>query len=57
MWAKMAKAAVGKDDAFYTDKMRLAQFFVTRMLPELTSRLAALKSGSDVMMDFDMAYF
>jgi hypothetical protein len=57
MWAKMAKAAVGKDDAFYTDKMRLAQFFVTRMLPELTSRLASLKSGSDVMMDFDMAYF
>ena len=57
MWAKMAKAAVGKDDAFYTDKMRLAQFFVTRMLPELSSRLASVKSGSDVMMDFDMAYF
>ena len=53
----MAKAAVGKDDAFYTDKMRLAQFFVTRMLPELSSRLASVKSGSDVMMDFDMAYF
>jgi alkylation response protein AidB-like acyl-CoA dehydrogenase len=57
MWAKMAKAAVGKDDVFYADKMRLAQFFVTRMLPELSSRLASLKSGSDVMMDFDMAYF
>lgn len=57
MWAKMAKASVGKDDIFYTDKLRLAQFFVTRMLPELTSRLVALKSGSNVMMDFDMAYF
>lgn len=57
MWAKMAKAADGQSDAFYTDKLRLAQFFVTRMLPELSSRLASLKSGSDVMMDFDMAYF
>jgi hypothetical protein len=36
MWAKMSKAAVGKDDVFYADKLRLAQFFVTRMLPELT---------------------
>ncbi len=57
MWAMMAKAAVGKDDVFYADKLRLAQFFTTRMLPELTSRLASLKSGSDAVMNFDMSYF
>ncbi len=57
MWAKMSKAAVGKDDVFYADKLRLAQFFTTRMLPELTSRLASLKSGSDAVMNFEMSYF
>ncbi|HNJ85487.1 MAG TPA: acyl-CoA dehydrogenase C-terminal domain-containing protein, partial [Agitococcus sp.] len=57
MFAKIAKAADGKDDTFYADKLRLAKFFVTRMLPELKSRVASLQAGSDVMMDFDMAYF
>ena len=57
MFAKIAKAADGKDDTFYADKLRLAKFFVTRMLPELKSRVASIKAGSDVMMDFDMAYF
>ena len=57
MFAKIAKAADGKDDTFYADKLRLAKFFVSRMLPELKSRVASIKAGSDVMMDFDMAYF
>jgi alkylation response protein AidB-like acyl-CoA dehydrogenase len=57
MWAKLAKAAAGKNEAFYSDKLKLAKFFVTRQLPELTSRLASIKAGADSVMQFDMDYF
>ncbi|MDO8329520.1 MAG: acyl-CoA dehydrogenase C-terminal domain-containing protein [Fluviicoccus sp.] len=57
MWAKLAKAAAGKSDTFYIDKLKLARFFVTRQLPELTSRIATIKAGADSVMQFDMDYF
>ena len=57
MWAKLAKAAAGKSDTFYSDKLKLARFFVTRQLPELTSRIATIKAGADSVMQFDMDYF
>ena len=57
MWAKLAKAAAGKSDTFYSDKLKLAKFFVTRQLPELTSRIATIKAGADSVMQFDMDYF
>ncbi len=57
MWAKLAKAAAGKSDAFYADKLKLAKFFVQRQLPELEARLAMIKAGSDSVMQFEMGYF
>ncbi|HEX5278063.1 MAG TPA: acyl-CoA dehydrogenase C-terminal domain-containing protein [Fluviicoccus sp.] len=57
MWAKLAKAAAGKNEVFYSDKLKLAKFFVSRQLPELTSRLASIKAGADSVMQFDMDYF
>jgi len=57
MFAKIAKAADGKDDTFYADKLRLAKFFFEKVLPELNSRFAKINAGSSVIMQFDPAYF
>ncbi|HEX6590876.1 MAG TPA: acyl-CoA dehydrogenase C-terminal domain-containing protein, partial [Moraxellaceae bacterium] len=57
MWALMAEAALPKkgDDAFYADKLALADFFTARVLPELEFRARAVEAGADTLMQFDEA--
>lgn len=57
MYALMLEAAVGKEGAFYSDKTLLARFFVTRVLPELDARAAAVDAGAVQLMDFPAEYF
>ena len=57
MYALMLEAAVGKDGQFYSDKTLLARFFVTRILPELDARAAAVDAGAVQLMDFPAEYF
>jgi hypothetical protein len=59
MWALMAEAALPKkaEDAFYADKLTLAEFFVARVLPEMEGRARAVEAGASAMMQFSEAYF
>jgi hypothetical protein len=57
MFALMTEAANGKDGTFYSDKTLLARFFVTRLLPELEARAAAVEAGAEQLMDFPADYF
>ena len=57
MFAMMVEAANGKEGEFYTNKAKLANFFVGRILPRIDAHAQMVKSGSDPMMDFDLAYF
>ena len=47
MWAMMARAALGKDDAFYRSKLGTARFFFARLLPRIHSLTASVRAGSD----------
>lgn len=57
MFALMIEAANGKQGTFYSDKTLLARFFVTRVLPELDARAAAVEAGAEQLMDFTAEYF
>ncbi len=57
MYALIVEAANGKSGAFYEDKLKLAKFFVTRILPELDARAKMAEGGSDVIMGFTQDYF
>jgi alkylation response protein AidB-like acyl-CoA dehydrogenase len=57
MFAKISAAASQKDGAFYKNKLTLANYFATRILPELTARAEKITSGSDLIMGFDADYF
>ncbi len=57
MFAKIAAAAKDKSGEFYQNKLSLARYFVTRILPELESRIRKIEAGSDLVMSFDEAYF
>jgi alkylation response protein AidB-like acyl-CoA dehydrogenase len=53
MWAKMAKAALAKEstgDRFYADKLATARYFFDRVLPDVTSHLAKVKTGAGPVM-------
>jgi hypothetical protein len=55
MWALQAKAALarqaaGETDPFYDTKLTVGRYYVERVLPETASRLAKLKTGSDLLM-------
>ncbi|MDN5512727.1 acyl-CoA dehydrogenase C-terminal domain-containing protein [Acinetobacter sp.] len=57
MFAKIAKAASAKEGDFYSNKVSLALYFVQRVLPELAVRIAKIKAGSEVVMNFSEDYF
>ncbi len=55
MWALQAKAALAKqaaggDDPFYATKLVIGRYYIERVLPETSGRLAKLKTGSDLLM-------
>ena len=56
VWARMAEAALDKaaDDptGFYRGKLGTARFFMERMLPETTLRLARIKAGSETTVSW-----
>ena len=59
MWARMAKAAVGKQsgDEFYVSKLGTARFYFARVLPRIHSLGVSLKAGSESLYLLDAAQF
>ena len=57
MFALMVEAANGKEGEFYTNKAKLADYFVGRILPRIDAHAQMVKAGSDPMMNFDLSYF
>ncbi len=55
MWSLQAKAALariagGDTDPFYQTKLTLGRYYIQRVLPETSGRLAKLKTGSELLM-------
>ncbi|WP_350557718.1 acyl-CoA dehydrogenase C-terminal domain-containing protein [Psychrobacter sp. CAL346-MNA-CIBAN-0220] len=57
MFAMMVEAADGKEGEFYTNKAKLADYFVGRILPRIDAHAQMVQAGSDPMMNFDLDYF
>ncbi|MEL7470344.1 MAG: acyl-CoA dehydrogenase C-terminal domain-containing protein [Pseudomonadota bacterium] len=62
-WARQAKAAQAaleagtEDKAFYEAKLTTGRFYMKRMLPETSLRLARIESGADPVMDLPAEAF
>lgn len=59
MWARMAKAALGKEtqDDFYASKLGTARFYFARLLPRIHSLSASVKAGSEPLYLLTAAQF
>lgn len=60
LYARMAKVAqekiaAGSADPFYTAKLQTARFYFARLFPEAYTRIATMRSGSNVLMNTDEA--
>jgi alkylation response protein AidB-like acyl-CoA dehydrogenase len=53
MWAKMAKASLGKDDRLHKDKLMCARYWMERMIPECSLLLERVQAGGAVIMEFE----
>lgn len=55
MWAMMAKTAMariagGSSDPIYAEKLAVGRYYMARVLPETSGRLAKLKTGAETLM-------
>ena len=59
LWARMAKLALDAPapDAFHDGKLATARFYFTKLLPETSALLSAIRSGPDPLMALDAAAF
>jgi hypothetical protein len=53
MWAKMAKASLGKDDKLHKDKLMCARYWMERLVPECPMLLERIQAGSAVVMELE----
>ena len=59
MWARMAKAALGKEgqEEFYASKLGTARFYFARLLPRIHSLDASVRAGSESLYLMDASQF
>jgi alkylation response protein AidB-like acyl-CoA dehydrogenase len=50
MWARMAKAAVGRTDDFHAAKLATGRYYMARLLPATALHLARIRSGAEPVM-------
>jgi len=56
-WKKIAQAEqeAQRPDPFYLGKLQTARFYFTRLMPETTSLMRRIRSGSEVLLETDAA--
>lgn len=57
MWARMARAATGKEDSFHQAKLATAHFYFDRLLPRIESLISAARVGSACLYVLDAEQF
>ena len=61
MWVQMAIKALARmesdDTGFYRTKLRTANFFMGRLLPQIEGLARGIRSGAELMMDYDESEF
>lgn len=57
MFARISQAAASKPEAFYQNKLVLADYYVAKVLPDLAARAQRIKAGSELIMQLPEEYF
>src|SRR5690606_15172521 len=57
MYARISKAAAAKDDSYFQNKLVLANYYVAKVLPDLSARIQRIQAGAELVMQLPEDYF
>ena len=57
MYARISKAASTKDDSYFQNKLVLANYYVAKILPDLSARIQRIQAGAELVMQLPEDYF
>ncbi|WP_216935479.1 MULTISPECIES: acyl-CoA dehydrogenase C-terminal domain-containing protein [unclassified Acinetobacter] len=57
MYARISKAAAAKDDSYFQNKLVLANYYVAKVLPDLSTRIQRIQAGAELVMQLPEDYF
>lgn len=57
MYARISKAAAAKDDSYFQNKLVLANYYVAKILPDLSARIQRIQAGAELVMQLPEDYF
>lgn len=57
MYARISKAAAAKDDSYFQNKLVLGNYYVAKVLPDLSARIHRIQAGAELVMQLPEDYF
>lgn len=57
MYARISKAAATKEDSYFQNKLVLANYYIAKVLPDLSARIQRIQAGAELVMQLPEEYF
>lgn len=57
MYARISKAAVTKEESYFKNKLVLANYYIAKVLPDLSARIQRIQAGAELVMQLPEEYF
>lgn len=57
MYARISKAAATKEESYFQNKLVLANYYIAKVLPDLSARIQRIQAGVELVMQLPEEYF
>ncbi|WP_312316288.1 acyl-CoA dehydrogenase C-terminal domain-containing protein [Acinetobacter variabilis] len=57
MYARISKAASTKEESYFQNKLVLANYYIAKVLPDLSARIQRIQAGAELVMQLPEEYF
>ena len=57
MYARISKAAATKEESYFQNKLVLANYYIAKVLPDLSARIQRIQAGAELVMQLPEEYF
>ena len=57
MYARISKAAATKEECYFQNKLVLANYYIAKVLPDLSARIQRIQAGAELVMQLPEEYF
>ncbi|WKT74597.1 acyl-CoA dehydrogenase C-terminal domain-containing protein [Acinetobacter variabilis] len=57
MYARISKAVATKEESYFQNKLVLANYYIAKVLPDLSARIQRIQAGAELVMQLPEEYF